>query len=83
LDVRVFLRVPDFGAVLRWRSQQEADTARTAGLGATALMTPAELVRFIAHYERLTRHALRVMPELADAMLTLDPQHDVQALHWR
>ena len=35
-------------------------------------MTAAELARFVAHFERLTRHALRVMPRHADLLVTLD-----------
>lgn len=83
LDVRVFLAVPDFAAVLRWRGEQEADTARAAGAAATAIQTPAELGRFIQHYERLTRHALRVMPDTADAVIALDRTHAVRSLRWR
>lgn len=82
LDVRVLLAVPDFAAVHRWRGEQERDTARAAGTAATALQDPGRLARFIQHYERLTAHALRVLPVQADAVLRLDADHAVRGLHW-
>jgi D-glycerate 3-kinase len=35
-------------------------------------MTGAELARFVAHYERLTRWILREMPKRADLVFRLD-----------
>lgn len=83
LEALVFLRVPDFGCVRRWRWQQEQDTARRAGLSGTGLQSQAQLERFIQHYERLTAHALRVMPAQADVMLTLREDHRVEEIRFR
>lgn len=82
LDAQVFIAVPDFACVARWRWQQEQDTARAAGASASHLQSPAQLDRFIQHYERLTRHALRTMPERADAVLTLREDHSVGELRF-
>ena len=54
-----------------WRLEQEAGNA-AAVEGATRVMDAAALQRFIAHYERLTRHALRVLPARADVVIALD-----------
>lgn len=81
LDRLVLLQAPDFAVVHGWRLQQEADNVAAAA-GARA-MTPAELQRFIAHYERLTRHALRVLPARADVVLQLDAQRRVVAARYR
>jgi len=35
-------------------------------------MNPAQIARFIAHYERLTRWILEEMPARADAVFPLD-----------
>ncbi len=76
LDALVLLRVPDFEAVLQWRRQQERELrARTSGG-----MDDAALVRFVAHYERLTRHALAVLPARADVDVALDADHRVAAI---
>ena len=83
LDLLVFLEIPDFDWVARWRGQQERELARTRGTQATAIMDSTALLRFIAHYERLTRHMLRVMPELAWCTCRLDEHHRIVQMHFR
>jgi len=83
LDALIFLQVPDFECVRRWRWQQEQDTARLADASAAGLQSAAQLDRFIQHYARLTMHALRVLPERADVLLTLDQHHSATAIHYR
>ncbi len=77
LDALIMLAVPGWEPVFTWRSQQEQDTAATNPQGA-GIMDSAALRRFMAHYERLTRHALRVLPGRADAVLRLDLAHSVR-----
>lgn len=77
LEARVFLQVPDFDCVRRWRWQQEQDTARGAAPSAAGLQSFVQLDRFIQHYERLTRHALRVMPARSESVLHLRDDHRV------
>ena len=76
LDALVMLRLPDFEAALQFREAQEAELRHTSGSGSRA-MDPAAVVRFVAHYERLTRHMLRDMPGDADLVLALDAGHAV------
>ena len=83
IDALVFLRVPDFECVRRWRWQQEQDTARLADASAAGLQSRAQLDRFIQHYARLTTHALRVLPARADVLLTLDEAHSVSDIRYR
>lgn len=54
LDRLVVLKAPDFACVAGWRAEQEARLRARTGAG----MDAAALARFIAHYERLTRHIL-------------------------
>lgn len=69
IDLLVALHAPGFDVVPAWRAGQEASVrARRGGAG----MSAAEIARFVAHFERLTRHALRVMPRHADLLVTLD-----------
>jgi D-glycerate 3-kinase len=83
LDAQVFIAVPDFACVARWRWQQEQDTARAAAGGsASHLQSRTQLGRFIQHYERLTRHALRTMPGQADAVLMLRDDHSVEEIRF-
>lgn len=76
LDVLLMLQVPDFEAVLRWRREQEAVQHSQRGSG----MSEAELARFVAHYERLTRHGLATLPGRADLVLALSTDHAVETV---
>ena len=40
-------------------------------------MTDAQVMRFIAHYERMTRHMMAEMPARADLTLQLDAERRV------
>ncbi|MDB5433359.1 MAG: hypothetical protein JWP35_4475 [Caulobacter sp.] len=75
----LLLAAPDFEAVAAWRMEQEAKLAeRLAREGAPGrAMTDAEVTRFIAHYERLTRHILAELPPRADRVLRLDHSRNV------
>jgi D-glycerate 3-kinase len=76
LDALVFLQAPGFDVVHGWRLEQEAGNVREVADPKHAL-TADSLRRFIAHYERLTRHALRVLPDRADFVLELDAQRRI------
>ena len=69
LDALILLAAPDFEVVARWRDEQEAARRRA---GAPQAMDGAALRRFIAHYERLSRHALASLPARADLVVELD-----------
>ena len=64
----ILLEAPSFEVVAGWRAEQEAKL-RARGLGG---MDEAEIARFVAHYERLTRWILAEMPGRADWVVTLD-----------
>lgn len=80
-DRVVALLAPSFDAVFEWRREQERALAAT--LAATderrqgLLTEPEPLRRFLAHFERLTRHALRCLPDLADLSIYLDAARGV------
>ena len=80
LDRLVLLQAPGFETVLAWRREQERKLReRLAGEGADPARAPvvrtmsdADVARFIAHYERLTRWILAEMPARADVVIRLD-----------
>lgn len=65
IDMLVMLKVEDFDAVRRNRALQE-EKLRERDPEAPGLMDDAALERFLAHYERLTRHMLEDLPRHAD-----------------
>ncbi len=74
LDLLVALLAPSFDVVFAWRQQQERALAATEPDGRAPLLDPEELRRFISHFERLTCHALNVLPDVADLLIYLDEQ---------
>ena len=76
LDAFAFLAVPDLDAVRRWRAQQERE--RPPG----QRMTGAEVARFVAHYERITRRMLAMSPQAADVLVELAEDHSVRGVRF-
>ena len=86
IDRTIFLQPPDFDSIYHWRLEQEDKNAAMAGAASRAdsrIMGPEALRRFIQHYERLTRHALKLMPERADAVMRLGPDHELLEMRFR
>lgn len=76
LDLLILLKVPDFSAVIEWRSLQEQKLADQAGhLLGSRIMDAAAIQRFVMHYERLTRWNLETLPSIADLTLEIDRAH--------
>ncbi len=79
LDLLVLLQAPGFEHVQTWRGLQEGKLARRLAEEGRdgAIMDEAAVARFVMHYERLTRWILREMPERADVVVRLGPDHQV------
>jgi D-glycerate 3-kinase len=77
LDALVVLAAPDFDIVERWRGEPERALRRR---GAPRAMSPPELKRFLMHYERISKHALRTLPTLADVVIALDASRNVRSV---
>ena len=75
IDLLVMLKVANFDAVRRNRALQE-QKLRAANPDAPNVMDEAALERFLAHYERLTRHMLAEMPDRADVVIEIGPDQN-------
>ena len=71
IDFLVYLQVPDFVSVARWRSEQEQQ------LSVDRRMSAASFKRFLSHYERLTLWMLETLPAQANLVVELDADHAV------
>jgi len=77
LDALIVLQAPGWDVVRRWRGEQEeALLARKAPLA----MDAVAMARFLAHFERLSRHALATLPALADSVVEYDDDRHVTGL---
>ncbi len=81
LDRLLMLKIPDWEMVYHWRKRQEQQlAAKSSGAG---IMGENELRHFIMHYERLTRHQLEALPQIADLTLQLNAQQRVTSIQGR
>ena len=83
LDALVFLKAPSFGAVYRWRLEQEHILAATRPSEAPGIMDELQIAEFIQHYERITRSNLEHIGNSADIVLELDEYHQCIASRFR
>lgn len=86
LDRLVLLQAPGFETVLGWRREQEAKLRTRLASGGEDLsrtLDEAALARFVAHYERLTRHILAEMPRRADVLARLGADRELLELRFR
>ena len=77
LDALILLEAPGFAFVSQWRDEQER---ALRDRGAPRAMDSASLARFLMHYERLSRHALRALPARADIRLVLRADRSVRRI---
>lgn len=75
IDMLVLLAAPDWETVLRWRMQQEHEL-RASSPDGTRIMGDQQVVRFVSHFERLTRRILAEMPERADLVIRLNERRE-------
>lgn len=77
VDQWLMLQAPSFDCVFRWRREQEEKLAAQRGGMTDEMMDEPALARFVAHFERLTRHCLATLPERVDHLLVLDEQRAI------
>lgn len=88
IDRLVMLKAPDFQCIQDWRTEQERklkqQLVRQNALDSKGiqLMSPHEISRFIMYYERLTRWMIQEMPERADCVIELTPDHQISQVRW-
>jgi D-glycerate 3-kinase len=78
IDMLIFLKVPSFKYVFKWRLLQERKLRITSKGKKT--MTDNEIKNFIMYYERLTKHMLKILPKTADAVISIDSKHRLKSI---
>ena len=73
IDKLIFLKVPSFQSVYRWRLLQERKLQLTSKSKKT--MSSSQVKRFIMFYERITKQMMKDLPKRAQAVLYLDKKH--------
>lgn len=81
LDALCLISQPDFKVITRWRQEQERALQRKLALNGEMgkhVLSDEEVIRFVQHYERLTRHIIAEMPQRADLVIHLDAERHVK-----
>ena len=78
IDKLIFLKVPSFKYVFKWRLLQEKKLRITSKGKKT--MSDEEIENFIMFYERLTKHMLKNLYRKSKAVINIDKKHRLKSI---
>ena len=78
IDKLIFLKVPNFKYVFKWRLLQEKKL-RIISKGKKT-MTDQQISNFVMFYERITKNMLKTLPKKAHSVINLDRQHRLKSI---
>ena len=78
IDLTIFLKIPSFEYVYKWRLLQEKKLRVTSKGKKT--MTDRQVKNFIMFYERITRHMLKNFSKKAKFIINIDSSHRLKSL---
>ena len=74
----IFLKVPSFKYVYKWRLLQEKKLR--AKFKGNKTMSNEQVKNFIMYYERLTKNMLKILPKKADTVISIDENHRLKTI---
>jgi D-glycerate 3-kinase len=78
IDKLIFLKVPSFKYVYKWRLLQEKKLrAKSKG---NKTMSNEQVKNFIMYYERLTKNMLKILPKKANTVISIDESHRLKSI---
>ncbi len=80
IDKYIFLKVPSFKHVYKWRLLQEKKL-KTSSKG-KKIMDDNQIKNFIMFYERITKHMLKSFEKKADAVIDIDNNHKLKKIRF-
>ena len=80
IDKLIFLKVPSFKYVFRWRLLQEKKLKITGKGNKT--MNEKQIENFVMFYERITKHMLKTLPKTADTVVSIDEKHRLKSIRF-
>ena len=78
IDKTIFLKVPSFKHVFKWRLLQEKKLRITSNGKKT--MSDNQIKKFIMFYERLTKNMLKTLIYKADTVIKIDTKHRLKKI---
>ena len=80
IDKLIFLKVPSFEYVFKWRLLQEKKL-RVTGKG-NKTMTDEQIKKFVMYYERITKHMLKTLSKTANTVISIDNKHRLKSINF-
>ena len=80
IDKLIFLKVPSFKYVFKWRLLQEKKLRINANGNKT--MDDKQIQNFVMYYERITKHMLETLPKTADMVISIDEKHKLKSIRF-
>ena len=78
IDELIFLKVPSFKYVYKWRLLQEKKLQRNSK--GKKIMNKEELKRFIMFYERITRNMIKTLASNSKVLINIDTKHRLKSI---
>ena len=78
VDKLIFLKVPSFKYVFKWRLLQEKKLRITSKGNKT--MNDKQIENFVMYYERITKHMLKTLPKTANVVISIDEKHKLKSI---
>ena len=78
LDKNIFLKVPNFKYVFKWRLLQEKKLKKR--FKGKKIMNYQQIKKFIMHYERITQQMLKDYKRTSDIVLKINKRHQIDSI---
>ena len=82
IDYYIFMKIPNFKMVFKWRLLQENKLRKKSHLN-KKIMSYNEIKRFIMFYERITLQMLKDLSKSASVILLLKKNHEIRKVLFR
>ena len=82
IDYFIFMKIPNFNMVFKWRLLQERKLKKRSHAKKN-IMTYNKIKRFIMFYQRVTLQMFKDMPKIASVVLTLNQKHQINKIWFK
>ena len=82
IDNFIFMKIPNFNMVFKWRLLQERKLKKRSHT-TKKIMSYGEIKRFVMFYQRVTLQMFKDMPKVASVVLTLNNKHQINKIWFK
>ena len=82
IDYFIFMKIPYFNMVFKWRLLQERKLKKMSHTK-KRIMSYNKIKRFIMFYQRITLQMLKDMPKIASVVLSLNDKHQINKIRFK